>query len=119
MPHKKILKLVCVVVAAAGVTVFLTGLVETGKAQTNVKPNTPMQAGLPAGPAGRYQIVINPNVRADTILLDTQTGQTWTQTQITDVAGAPTVWMYRDRLDNDLAFVNWTVRHVANDQKQK
>lgn len=119
MAHKRFLTLVCVVVVTAVVTALLTGMVAPGRAQTNVKPSAPMQAALPAGPAGRYQIVINPNIRADTILLDTQTGQTWTQTQISDVEGEPTVWMFRDRLDNDLAFINWAGRRVASGQKQK
>lgn len=34
--------------------------------KTNIEPGT-----------GRYQIIINPNVRADTFMIDTATGRTW------------------------------------------
>ena len=50
-------------------------------AQTRPKP-ADLSAGLVpkqpvVGDLGRYQIVMNPNVRADTFLLDTETGKTW------------------------------------------
>jgi hypothetical protein len=40
----------------------------------------------------RFQIVFNPNARADTFLLDTQKGKVWQLTKITDVETQPTVW---------------------------
>lgn len=49
---------------------------------------------------GRFQIIFNPSgVRADTFLLDTQTGKIWRPTKYTDLRGEPTVWVYEDRLD--------------------
>src|SRR5580704_5879518 len=48
---------------------------------------------------GRYQIVFNPNMRADTFLLDTATGKVWRMTQITDLKTEPDVWMYVWRID--------------------
>lgn len=49
---------------------------------------------------GRYQIIFNPSgVRADTFLLDTQTGRIWRPTKYTDLKGEPTAWVYEDRLD--------------------
>ncbi|NTU54512.1 MAG: hypothetical protein HGA97_12645 [Chlorobiaceae bacterium] len=49
---------------------------------------------------GRFQIVMRDGVRADTFLLDTQEGKVWQQTQITDVEGQPTVWMFMERIDS-------------------
>ncbi|MCC6498580.1 MAG: hypothetical protein IT193_20250 [Propionibacteriaceae bacterium] len=49
---------------------------------------------------GRYQIIFNPSgIRADTFLLDTQTGKIWRPTKYTDLRGEPTAWVYEDRLD--------------------
>ena len=38
----------------------------------------------PISAPGRYQIVINPTVRADTFLLDSETGRVWQMTQYTN-----------------------------------
>jgi hypothetical protein len=56
---------------------------------------------------GRYQIVFNPNVRADTFLLDTQTGKIWHFVQYTDVVGEPRVWEFMPRLDDQSQFMLW------------
>jgi hypothetical protein len=50
--------------------------------------------------AGRYQITINPGVRADTFLLDTVTGKVWRMTQYNDLNGNPVVWESMDRVDS-------------------
>lgn len=42
---------------------------------------------------GRYQIVINPHVRADTFLLDTLTGNIWVPTKLTDYLEEPILWL--------------------------
>lgn len=42
--------------------------------------------------APRYQLFQNPNVRADTFMIDTQKGKVWRMTTITDVETQPTVW---------------------------
>lgn len=55
----------------------------------------------------RYRIVINSNVRADTFLLDTETGKTWVQTVYTDLKGEPTVWMYREHIDDEQSYMTW------------
>jgi hypothetical protein len=71
------------------------------------------RAQQPARPAvasqsfGRYQIVINPQVRADTFLLDTETGRIWMPTQYTDTVGEPTVWKVQDRVNNEAEFKAW------------
>lgn len=58
-------------------------------------------------PNARYQIVINTEVRADTFLLDTQTGKIWKPISYTDVPGTPTVWKYQDRVDNYDQLMQW------------
>jgi hypothetical protein len=49
---------------------------------------------------GRYQIVVNPQTRADTFLLDTATGRVWMVFKHADRVGEPTVWEEMGRLDN-------------------
>ena len=57
---------------------------------------------------GRYQVVFSPWMRADTFLLDTQTGRMWKPVQYTDLEGEPTVWQYVERLDTAAEFLNWS-----------
>jgi hypothetical protein len=52
---------------------------------------------------GRYQIVINPQVRADTFLLDTATGRVWQLVKFTDINA--TAWQIMKRLDSELDLV--------------
>lgn len=59
---------------------------------------------------GRYQIVVNPSVRADTFLLDTQTGRVWRLTRYTNLKGNPEVWLYMDRVDSILEWKKWGER---------
>lgn len=74
----------------------------------------PVEAGSAnAAPVpGRYQIFTNPNVRADTFLLDTETGRIWVQVEVTDVEGTPMVWKSQQRLDNDQEFLEWSRRQT-------
>lgn len=62
---------------------------------------------------GRFQIVINPNVRADTFLLDTDSGRTWKPTAFTDLDGEPVVWEPQDRVDNEQELRLWIASHRA------
>lgn len=56
-------------------------------------PQSLATSPAPAAPRnGRYAIVFNPNVRADTFLLDTQSGKVWHQVKYADLKGQPTVW---------------------------
>jgi hypothetical protein len=64
MSQKRVVLLAAVVFLSVGITSFLMGQ----PAPTAVK-----QAAT-APQVGRYQIVVNPTVRADTFLRDTQTG---------------------------------------------
>jgi hypothetical protein len=48
---------------------------------------------------GRYQIVLNPQARADMFLLDTATGRVWRLVNYPGRVGEPTVWEWMDRLD--------------------
>lgn len=58
-------------------------------------------APAPATPSevGRYVIVHSPHIERDTVLLDTETGQTWQLSQLTDINGEPTVWVPMNRMD--------------------
>lgn len=47
----------------------------------------------------RYQIVFNPNVRADTFLLDTETGKIWRRAMFSDLPDQPTAWEFENRID--------------------
>jgi len=76
---------------------------------------TGKQVIVNAPPVGRYQIVFNPNVRADTFLLDTQTGKTWVQTQVSDAKDKPTIWLYRERVDNEQELLDWSKRQTSKD----
>ena len=51
---------------------------------------------------GRYQIVINPQARADTFLLDTATGRVWQLIKYGDLNGEPPAWQLMKRIDSDL-----------------
>jgi hypothetical protein len=90
----------------AGVIIVLVALLQ----------HSPDAIGQTSGPqiqsnsgsaSGRYQLVINPQVRADTFLLDTATGRIWTKVQYTDLKGQPTVWRPEDRVNSDAEFVAW------------
>lgn len=80
--------------------VTITALAET--------PGTPQ---VTSSSSGRFQIVINPNLRADTFLLDTATGKTWKPVQYTDVRGMPVIWEFQERVDDDAALSRWFVFH--------
>jgi hypothetical protein len=74
------------------------------------KPIVPTTQATPA--TGRYQIVMNPNARADTFLLDTQTGMVWHRVPITDVENNPSIWMPEDRVDSEQEFLEWGAKQV-------
>lgn len=61
--------------------------------------------------APRFQIVINPEVRADTFLLDTATGKIWRMTKFSGFVGEPSVWEYMDRIDDDHQEAVWVQGH--------
>lgn len=109
MSRKRIVTLLAIAFLSVGMTSFLMG---------QATPTAVKQGNVNAQPVGRYQIFINPNVRADTLLLDTQTGKTWVQTAITNVKGAPTIWVYRERVDNEPEFLDWGKRQTANSDEK-
>ncbi|HUO89898.1 MAG TPA: hypothetical protein VMU08_12040 [Rhizomicrobium sp.] len=86
----------------AGAAVFLFGCGSSEPAHTAARtPAKPPTAVKPSPQeVGRYQIVFSPHARADTYLLDTETGRVWVMTQFTDLKGKPTAWNLTDRLDN-------------------
>lgn len=50
----------------------------------------PMQKTDSGQGAGRYQIIINPNVRADTFMIDTATGRVW---NLQDLKDGEQIWV--------------------------
>ncbi len=59
----------------------------------------------------RFQIIINTNARADTFLIDTQTGKVWQRNKFTDIDGEPTVWRLMDRIDDDNQLRQFILQH--------
>ncbi|MEK7993273.1 MAG: hypothetical protein AAB403_05655 [Planctomycetota bacterium] len=59
---------------------------------------------------GRYQLIINPQMRRDTFLLDSATGRIWTKVKYTDLKGEPEVWQPDDRVNSDQEFLAWAQR---------
>jgi hypothetical protein len=51
----------------------------------NTAPQPQQASGV-----GRYQVVYSPNARADTFMVDSQTGKTWQFVTFTDIEGDPT-----------------------------
>jgi hypothetical protein len=78
---------------------------------------TGKQVILNAAPMpGRYQIVMRTDIRADTFLLDTQTGKTWVHVEWADLKGNPVLWQYIDRMDNHQEYLEWFKRQIPNDK---
>jgi hypothetical protein len=80
---------------------------------------TPKLPPVTTAVTGRYQIVINPNVRADTFLLDTQTGKVWTPIVCSNCKGEPSRWMYTDRVDNEKEMDSWLDKQKFNQPETK
>jgi hypothetical protein len=53
----------------------------------------------PAAPVGRFMIVHSPHVRADTMLLDTVTGDTWVAVQGGNEKESSSVWEKMESID--------------------
>jgi hypothetical protein len=81
------------VVTSLGVVAFAAYLFSTRGLEAQTAP--------PSGPVGRYQIVINPQMRADTFLLDTATGRIWAPGRYTDYVDDPRVWELESKVDNN------------------
>ena len=63
--------------------------------------NAPQKASQSETPqVGRYVIVHSPQIERDTVLLDTVSGRTWQQVQITDLTDDPVAWEPLAREDN-------------------
>ena len=66
--------------------------------------------------APRFQLFVNPNVRADTFLIDTVTGKIWERVTYTNYVGDPDVWVVMDRIDNDEQDLAWSKTHLTKQQ---
>lgn len=63
----------------------------------------PATPSMPPSEVGRFVIVHSPHIQRDTVLLDTETGQTWILVQLTDVNDEPAEWEPMFRLPEDYA----------------
>jgi hypothetical protein len=81
-------------------TLFVSGLTVAAIAQDS-------RTDLPLKQAGRYQIFMHPQFRADQYLLDTVTGQVWQLTKFTSVKGEPEAWTPMTRLDSEMDVMAW------------
>jgi|SRR6185437_10418542 len=95
---------ICVVVLA----IALLAVGQHPSAMAGSQPNS-----------GRFQIIINPNIRADTFLLDTQTGKVWKPVTFTDVKGDPEVWRPENKFDNDAELAKWVLSQEPKDSATK
>lgn len=91
---------------------LLVALLLVGSCWAQEAPKKPVKTDVSAG-APRYQIVINPNVRADTFLLDTVTGRIWIRRSYVDLMTEPEVWEPEDRVDNDQELQAFFGRHLT------
>ena len=62
------------------------------------QPSAPVRSV--SADVGRYQLVINPQIRADTFLLDTATGRIWTPGRELEYVGDPRVWEPETKVDS-------------------
>lgn len=60
--------------------------------------------------APRFQLFVNPEVRADTLLLDTYTGKIWRMTKMNE--DGVHAWVAEDRLDSEAEEFAWYVNHT-------
>jgi hypothetical protein len=67
---------------------------------------------------GRYQIVFSPHARADTYLVDTETGKVWESVVYTDVEGKPSVWRAMDRIDGDAELAVWIGKQTIKKKQE-
>jgi hypothetical protein len=74
------------------------------------QPQSPIKTESPTN--GRYQLFVNPNVRADTLLLDTQTGKIWRMQTALSFEGDPTIWLPEERIDTLAEYDSWAARHT-------
>lgn len=67
----------------------------------------------PAEVAGRFVIDHSPHVERDTILLDTATGQTWYESNVTDLTNEPMVWEPAHQLNTEADWKALRAEHPA------
>jgi hypothetical protein len=68
---------------------------------------------------GRYQIILGPMTRQDTYLLDTQTGQVWRLTTMTNLKAEPDVWRIMDKIDNKCDYEHLVSKYGMNTEAEK
>jgi hypothetical protein len=84
-----------IVLVVVSVLVALVTMVAIVTAQQSAPART-------SGPEiGRYQVFINPQIRADTFLLDTATGRIWTPGRYEAFVDEPRVWELQTKVDSE------------------
>jgi hypothetical protein len=73
----------------------------------NTAPQPQQASGV-----SRYQVVYSPNARADTFMVDSQTGKTWQFVTFTDIEGDPHVWRPVVRFENEQEVQEWAGRQT-------
>ena len=67
----------------------------------------------PGADLGRYVIVHSPQVERDAILLDTETGRTWSRVEVTDLTDEPVAWAPMPQLNTDADMATLRAAHPA------
>ena len=98
------------------VLMFVVGTL-SGMALTLAIPIATAQAVPQNRTPPRFRIVFSPHVRADTFLLDTETGRTWLRTAYTHLRGDPTAWEFQTRADNLEELQAWWRTYKPKDEK--
>lgn len=80
--------------------------------ETRPTPRAPEQYG-------RYVITFSPFARADTFLLDTETGKVWQLTKFTDLEGEPLVFKYLERVDSEAKLTEWALTQRLKIEQKK
>jgi len=70
--------------------------------------------GTAAPIQGRFVIAFSPIVRADTFLVDTETGRVWQSIRYTDMPGEPLIWRYMERVDSHEHLLKWFDRYAKD-----
>jgi hypothetical protein len=86
---------------------MVVGIVIGGGSLSWIRAEQPSAIVQNGPPTGRYQIVFSPHVRADTFLLDSQTGRIWMQVKMTAFENDPIAWELQDRIEDAESYRAW------------
>ena len=90
--------------------ILVVALLVIATQQTIAADQPPPDQSPPTTLTGRYQIVFSPHMRADTFLLDTETGRVWSVVKFSELNGEPVVWEPMVRLDSEAEEIAWMAK---------